>query len=82
MAPPLFRTTPPTAQTGYVRYLKFGMASWVKDKTGVTGAIFEFPLLSRAKGEKPCKKIVFQRGAQMIKNDELCLEKLSPESVF
>ena len=43
---------PPIAQTGYGRVLKFGMDSGIKDRTAVTRAIFEFPLLGRAKGKK------------------------------
>ena len=40
---------------GYGTDLKFGMDSWVEDRRGITEAIFEFPFLSRAMGEKLTK---------------------------
>ena len=44
---------PPTAIMGYGRDLKYGMDSWVEDRRRMTEAIFEFPFLSQAMGEKP-----------------------------
>ena len=52
-------TAPPTAHMEYGRDLKFGMDSWVEDRTRVP---MQFPLLSRAIGEKQFSLI----GGEMV----------------